>query len=823
MMVKTRDALRCLLALCAVLTLHDSTQAASPSLGGISPRGIQRGVESTLTFNGGRLADAQEILFYSPGIEVIKLEPTDGNVVATVKVLDNCRLGQHVAQVRTATGVSEYRTFYIGPYGPTEEKEPNSEFTAPQPITLNTTVNGVVQNEDVDYYSIEVKKGQRIAVEVEGMRLGTTLFDPYVAILNSKRFELSSADDSPLVKQDAVASAMASEDGTYIIEVRESAYGGNGNCRYRLHVGTFPRPTAVYPAGGKLGESIEVTFLGDASGPLKRTFQLPSEPQDLFGLEASDGDAVAPSPNSFRLFEHGNAFEAEPNNEIAEATPVELPLAFNGIIEKPGDIDCFKFTAKKGASYEVECYARRIRSGLDAVMNIYYADGRGIAGNDDSRGPDSYFRFNVPEDGEYVVRVTDHLGAGAPDYVYRIEMVPPRTSLSVSIPRVARYSQYRQWIVVPRGNKFATLLTASRGSFGGDLVINDDNLPAGITILNKTMPANMNTMPLILEAAIDAPIGGSLVDFTARHADESQNISGGYSNVGDFIRGAPGQSVYWQVNVNRLPICVVEEVPFTLEIVQPKVPIVRDGTMQLKVVAHKKEGWDEQINVQLPFRPPGISASSSINIPKGQNEAGYPITANGGAQIKSWIIYVIGSADAGGTVWVSSQPATLEVAERYVGVAMLRAATEQGIETEIVCNFTHNREFPGVAKVQLLGLPAGATTVEMEITKDTKELVFPIAVTKETRDGTHKNIFCRVLITENGEPVMHSRLGSTELRVDKPIPPKKNAPPKPAVVAEAPKPKEPDPPMKVRLTRLQQLRLDAKKKAEAEAGGGGGG
>ena len=110
---------------------------------------------------------------------MIKLEPSDGSVVATVKVLDNCRLGEHVAQVRTATGVSEYRTFYIGPYGPTEEKEPNSEFTAPQPITLNTTVNGVVQNEDVDYYSIEVKKGQRIAVEVEGMRLGTALFDPY--------------------------------------------------------------------------------------------------------------------------------------------------------------------------------------------------------------------------------------------------------------------------------------------------------------------------------------------------------------------------------------------------------------------------------------------------------------------------------------------------------------------------------------------------------------------------------------------------------------------------------------------------------------------
>ncbi|MFP6601059.1 MAG: hypothetical protein VB862_00890, partial [Pirellulaceae bacterium] len=127
-----------------------SLQAASPSLGGIEPRGIQRGVESVLTFNGGRLADAKEILFYSPGLEVIKLEPSDGNVKATVKVAPDCRLGQHVAQVRTASGVSEYRTFYIGPFASTPEKEPNSDFATPQPIPLNITVTGVVQNEDVD-------------------------------------------------------------------------------------------------------------------------------------------------------------------------------------------------------------------------------------------------------------------------------------------------------------------------------------------------------------------------------------------------------------------------------------------------------------------------------------------------------------------------------------------------------------------------------------------------------------------------------------------------------------------------------------------------
>ena len=50
------------------------------------------------------------------------------------------------------------------------------------------------------------------------------------------------------------------------------------------------------------------------------------------------------------------------------------------------------------------------------------------------------------------------------------------------------------------------------------------------------------------------------------------------------------------------------ELPFSIDIQVPKVPIARNGSMQLKIVATKKEGWDEQINIQLPFRPPGVGA-----------------------------------------------------------------------------------------------------------------------------------------------------------------------------------------------------------------------
>jgi hypothetical protein len=809
------------LALCLAATLlsAEAIHASSPSLSIIMPRGVKRGAETVMTFSGARLADGEEIFFYEKGFTVKKIEANGANQLkVTVSVAADARLGEHTAQVRTKSGISEYRTFYVGPFAETAEKEPNSEFTAPQAVSLNTTVVGVVTSEDVDYYVVDVKKGQRVSAEVEGMRLGTTLFDPYVAILDAKRFELSSADDSPLVYQDAVASIVAPADGKYYVEVRESAYGGNGNCRYRLHLGTFPRPTAVYPAGGKIGTEIEVKFLGDPSGILTQKFKLPAQLEEGYGVIAKDASGMAPSENVFRLYEHDNVMEVEPNNDRATATPAQLPLAFNGVIEKPGDNDYFKFTAKKGQQYEVECFARRIRSALDPFMYLYNEKGSQIAASDDSRGPDSYFRFNVPADGEYTIRVRDHLDRGAAEYVYRIEFHQPKPRLTLGIPRVARYSQSRQTIYVARGNRFATLLSASRSGFGGELVLDPKGLPAGIKVVAQPMASNMTVMPIVFEAAADAPLGGALVDFRAKLNDPMKDISGGFRNTADLIRGAPGQSIYWRRNVDKLAVAVIEELPFTLEIVQPKTPLVHNGSKYLKVVAHRKEGFTAAINVQFPFRPPGVNASSSVNIPAGKNEILYPINASASARVGKWPVYMLGSASVNGTAWVASQMAELDIAPAYMLLTLERSAVEQGQVTEIFCKIENKRPFSGSAKVVLLGLPNKVTTPELAITKDTKELVFKITTDKASPAGRHRNVFCRITITENGEPVMHSRIGATELRIDKPLPmpvAKPKAKPKPKVVAKKA-------PVKVapkRLTRLEKLRLEAKERREAEKAG----
>lgn len=68
----------------------------------------------------------------------------------------------------------------------------------------------------------------------------------------------------------------------------------------------------------------------------------------------------------------------------------------------------------------------------------------------------------------------------------------------------------------------------------------------------------------------------------------------------------------------------------------------------------------------------------------------------------------------------------------------------------------------------------------------------------------------------NGEPVVYN-IGSAELRVDVPLPPKANTP---VVTAPPPMPKPTDPmkPPEKRLTRLEKLRLEQEEREKAAKG-----
>jgi hypothetical protein len=809
----TRCSIPSVLALVALCS--GIAWAESPNLTKVSPRGGQRGTEIDFTLSGTQLKDAQEVLLYQPGLEVLKLEAVDDKTVKIrLKIAADAALGEHTLRLRSATGVSDLRTFSVGPFPIVDEKEPNNNFKEPQKIGLNVTVVGVITNEDVDYFSVELKKGQRLSLELEGIRLGTSLFDAYIAVLDTKRFEIVSADDTALLMQDPFLSMLAPEDGTYIIMVRETSYGGGENAAYRLHVGTFPRPWTVYPAGGRPGEEVEVSFLGDPSGPLKRKIKLPNHVVEKHAVYVEEDGQTPPSPNWMRVTDYPNVLEIEPNNtrETATVTTLPLPVALNGVIDKDGDEDWFRFRAKKGDAYEIRVYARAVRSPLDPVLSLYDGNGKQIATNDDAIGLDAAIKFTCSADGDYELKIRDHLHKGGPTFVYRIEFNAIKPSVYTHIPAYDREprDQIRQWIVVPKGNKFATWIRVNRQGTSSVLALDFPELPEGVKVTVDPVTADVDRVVAVFEAAADAKVGGKLCEVIAKSTDPAQKLEGGFRQDVNLVYGAPNNTVYYGTHCDRLAVAVAEEAPFTLKIVEPKVPLVQAGSMNLKIVAERKAGYDKPIELRLLWTPPGMGAQGTVTMAQGQSQVDYPVNANGNAATKTWKIAVIGSAPGeNGVVWVSTQLAPLTVATPYVAMKIEMTSVEQGKEADILCKLDQLKPFEGKAKVGIYGLPPNVTAepAEKEITKDDKEVHFHVKVAANSPAGQHKSVFGQIVVTENGEGMAHSVGAGGVLRIDAPPPPKKDAP---AAKASEPKPGEPA----KRLSRLEQLRQEADDKAK---------
>ena len=754
-------------------------QAVAPRLANILPTGGQRGTELEVRFTGQRLDDTREIVFYTPGLSVASMEPGTNSLKATLKIAPDCRLGEHQIRLRTATGVSELRTFWVSPYTNVTELEPNSELAKAQRLQINCTVAGTIPSEDMDFYVVTAAKGQRLTAEVEGMRLGRGTFDPYVCIQDKTGKILDAAEDSALGFQDGVASILAPEDGDYFVQVRETSFGGRDDYQYRLHVGSFPRPTGVHPIAGRAGETVKVKFLGDVKGEIAQSIQLPSTASDRFGVFAQQDGLSAPSPNWMRVTPFLTAAEVEPNDTREQVGEVrETPVVFNGVIAKPGDHDWFRFRAKKGQNLQVTVYARRLRSPLDSTIQVVNAKGSSVAENDDAAGPDSSLTFKPDEDGDYAVLVRDHLKRGGPDFAYCIEVAPVEPSVSLKIPEVARNdTQTRQYIAVPRGNRFATLLSVKRTSLGSDLTFRADQLPAGMKLLADTMPAKVDQFPVVFEADADAVVTGKLIDL---FAVATNKVEGRFRNDIELVQGPNNTSCYG-TQVDKLLVAVTEAAPFKLRIVEPKVPLVQGGSMELKVVVERDPGFDEPVQVKMVWNPPGVSSLSDVTIPKGSNSVIYPLNAKGDADLRSWQIAVIGSAKVHeGDLFVSSQLTKLQIGEPFVMARIEPSACEPGKVTNITVKLEQKIPFTGKATIRLIGLPEKVVVPEKQITKDDTEVVFNVKVDSTCPTGSHKNLFCSVAIQKDGDTIPHSIGAGGILRI---VPPKKPADTKPAVAS----------------------------------------
>jgi hypothetical protein len=749
-----------LFSLCALCV---SAVGSSPELTGIMPRGGQRGTEVVVEFTGDRLGDVVEIMAHEPGISVSSYESTQKSVKATLKIAADCPLGEHALHIRTETGISPLRTFWVGALPVVNEKEPNNDFARPQKIALNSTVHGSITYEDVDHFAVDMTKGQRLTIEVEAMRLGGAFFDAQVGILDAQKHELAKFDDSPLTGNDPCGSIVVPYDGTYIIRIHEAAWAAGD--QYRLHIGMMPRPTVVFPTGGQKGRKLDVTFLGDAHGKVERGVELPRKiPHAPFALSLDDDDGVCPSSIPFRVSDCREVVEREPNDAPLGSQLGFVPCAFNGIIAKPGDRDLFRVRLKKDTTYDIRVYARQCGSPLDSYVWLADADGKILAQNDDNETThDSRIIYASPEDRQCILGIRDQIDRGGPLFVYRVEVTPINPHLEAALAGTGELlSQDRMTVSVPQGNRMAALVLIRRTYWNGPVKFDFVDLPAGIkadTERSMSLPAT----PVLFEAADDAPLAGSFADF------RGECVGAQAKATTEFLQPVNLNLLINQLihtyRAARMPIAVVKPVPFRLQLIEAKAPLARGGSTQLKVFVERLHDFDGEIRLQLLHSHPGVSAPNEVILPPGRSEALIPLTANINAALTSSRIAVVGAGDVSGPAKASTQLANLEVVLAHLQIALERANVEPGKQVDIVGKVTVATKFDGAAKVKLMGLPPKLSAPEVEITADTKEIRIPVSADAACPPGPVRNLFCQVTLTHAGEPVTFAT-GTGEMRVN---------------------------------------------------------
>jgi len=327
-----------------------------------------------------------------------------------------------------------------------------------------------------------------------------------------------------------------------------------------------------------------------------------------------------------------------------------------------------------------------------------------------------------------------------------------------------------------------------------------------------TVPGFMGATPVLFEAAADAQPAGTLAEIRARPADpKAPPFTSRFTLRSQLVYGYPNLTPYWGYSAPKAPVVVADSVPFTVSIVEPKVPLVQNGSMNLKIVAERRDGFKGPITIYPIYNPPGVGSAGAATIPEGKTETVLPINANGGAPARKWKYVVWATATVGnGPVWVSSQLATVEIVPPMLALHLDRAASEQGKPTTLYGKVQVGTSWAGPAKVKLVGLPAKVTAPEVEITAGSKEVAFPLTIDPAAPPGQHKNLFCQVVVTKDGEPIVQN-VGSSELRIDKPL----VAAAAPTAAPAKPQAAAPKPAAK-RLSRLEQLRKEQEEREKGQ-------
>ncbi len=595
------------------------------------PAGGQRGTKVTSRIGGMHLSESaplhmqavgvkaeprvqriEKVWFEGPVIpipESQRAEDYPSDYAATFTISADATPGCRWWRVSTAQGVTASQRFVVGDEPEVVEEEIDGA-PVPVTVTLPVTVNGrIFPREDVDLWRFEAAAGQVVRCEVNAARLGSPL-DSQLEIADAEGNVLASNSDR--FGADSGLVFVAPVDGVYEARIRDVAMGGLQSYVYRLTISSEPHVASVYPLGGRRGSTFacELTGVSLPAGPID--VAIPADAADDHETRLTVGGRET-NPVRFETGDLDEAVEQEPNDTIASAASISLPVVLNGRIDRGGDVDSWSFQVEKGARIELHLCAARLGSPLDSMLVVTDAAGKEIARADDANNADtdSQLLFVAPADGRYTVAVSDrYRQRGGPTFAYRLRATAAAPDfqlvLAADTLSVERSGAARMKLAVHRG-----------GGFAGNVRLLCDGLPRGVTVAPAEIGGKEREVTLQFKAADDAPLGLAEVAVVGVAMLGESRVSRVATR--DTERAAPPLDTLWLATALPTPFKVVGT--FTL-------PYAARGGTFTRHYSLERNGYDGPVEIAMAEKQmrhlQGVTGPRIV-VPAGATEFDYTV------------------------------------------------------------------------------------------------------------------------------------------------------------------------------------------------------
>jgi hypothetical protein len=388
-----------------VLPLRADEPIIPPSLSKIWPVGMERGTTATFTLDGRNLSGAKAVIFDAPGITAKISQITDlpeeaaskkfstaaavplakkQSALIEITVAKDVPPDVYRFRVQTPLGTSNMVPLAIGSLP--EVKKSEKDMAPSLPVVLPATMVGTIAAPgDSDHYEFDGKAGEDVVFEVIASKLGSGL-ESLLTLSDSSGRVVAQAGKHD-ISPDATLHYRLPQDGKYTLAISDREGSGGKTDYYRLDAGALPYITKYFPLGVRAGETASVAVEGVNLGGIRELkIEAPKQAADWKTVPIKLQDDAGLPLNKVRLVvgDLPEIPEQEPNNSLAQAQTVSLPVTINGHIDKgaklgeASDEDYFQFHALKGQQLTIAVEAARVGSPLDSVIEVLDAQGNAI-------------------------------------------------------------------------------------------------------------------------------------------------------------------------------------------------------------------------------------------------------------------------------------------------------------------------------------------------------------------------------------------------------------------------------------------------------------